>query len=80
MNMSLHYAGKPPKSLARVAHYMNLAQRRLIINVLIFSQFGYCPLVCIFHSRNLNNSINYIHERALRIVFKEITNQPFSNC
>ena len=35
---------------------MNLAQRRLIMNAFIFSQFG-----------KLNNCINNIHERALRI-------------
>ena len=55
-------------ALARVAQYMNLAQRRLIMNAFIFSQFGYCPLVWMFHSRKLNNRIKNIHERALRIV------------
>ena len=50
---------------------MNLAQRRLIMNVVIFSQFGYCPLVWMFHSRKLNNRINNIHERALRIVYRD---------
>ena len=30
-------------------------------------QFGYCPLVWTFHSRGLNNKINSLHERALRI-------------
>ena len=50
---------------------MNLAQRRLIMNAFIFSQFGYCPLVWMFHSRKLNNRINNIHEGALRIVFRD---------
>ena len=58
-------------ALVRVAHYMNLAQRRLIMNAFIFSQFGYCPLVWMFHSRKLNNRINNIHERALRIVYRD---------
>ena len=35
----------------------------------IESQFGYCPLVWMFHSRNLNNKINRIHERTLRITY-----------
>ena len=34
----------------------------------ITSQFSYCPLIWMFHSRNLNNKINRIHERALRLV------------
>ena len=33
------------------------------------SQFGYCPLVWMFHSRSLNNKINFIYERALRITY-----------
>ena len=34
----------------------------------ITSQFGYCPLVWMFHGRNLNNKIKKsIHKRALRI-------------
>ena len=41
-------------ALARLAHYMNLAQCRLNMNALIFSQFGYCPLVWMFHSRKNN--------------------------
>ena len=57
--------------LARVAHYMNAAHRRLIMNAFIFSQFGYCPLVWMFHSRKLNNRINNIHDRALRIVYRD---------
>ena len=37
----------------------------------IISQFGYCPLVWMFHGRQLNNRINRIHERALRIVYRD---------
>ena len=37
----------------------------------ISAQFGYCPLVWMMHSRILNNRINKIHERALRIVYKD---------
>ena len=33
------------------------------------SQFGYCPLVWMFHSRGVNNKINSIHERSLRITY-----------
>ena len=36
-------------ALGRAADYMNLPQRRLIMNAFIFSQFGYCPLVRVFH-------------------------------
>ena len=32
-------------------------------------QFGYCPLIWMFHSRMLNNRINKLHESSLRIVY-----------
>ena len=34
----------------------------------ILSQFNYCPLVWMFCDRTLDNTINRIHENALRIV------------
>ena len=37
------------------------------------SQFGYCPLVWMNHSRSLNNIINTLHERALRLVYNDFT-------
>ena len=58
-------------ALARIAHFMSFRQRRIIMKSFINSQFGYCPLVWMFHSRKLNNRINNIHERALRIVFND---------
>ena len=32
-------------------------------------QFGYCPLVQMSHSRDFNNKINSLHERALRTTY-----------
>ena len=58
-------------ALRRVARYMNLAQRRSIMKAFICSQFGYCPLVWMFHSRKINNRINSQHERALRVVYRD---------
>ena len=39
----------------------------------VHSQLGYRPLIWMFHNRNLNNKINRIHERALRIVYRDKT-------
>ena len=40
----------------------------------IESQFDYCPLIWIFHSRGTNNKINHLHERWLQIVYKDNIN------
>ena len=55
-------------ALARISHYTDLNKRRNLMKSFITSQFCYCPLIWMFHSRNLNNKINRIHERALRLV------------
>ena len=49
-------------ALARVSKYMNTAKLCLIKKAFINAQFGYCPLVWMFHSRTLNNRINKSHE------------------
>ena len=50
---------------------MTTDKLRILMKAFIESQFGYCPLIWMFHSRKLNNVINRIHERALRIVYKD---------
>ena len=40
------------------------------MKTVIQSQFNHCPLVWMFHNRTLNNKINKLHERVLRIVYK----------
>ena len=59
------------KSPGLPAKYMDPRQRKIIMGSFISSQFGYCPLVWMFHSRALNNRINRIHERSLRTVYQD---------
>ena len=40
----------------------------------ILTQFGYCPLIWMCHSRKVNNRINRLHERALRVVYQDNSN------
>ena len=62
-----------PKASCTVSNFMNVEQRRKIMKAFIASQFGYCPVVWMFHSRMLNNRINKIHGRSLRIVYKDFS-------
>ena len=43
----------------------------------IESQFKYCPLLWMFHSKTLDDRINKLHERALRVVYKNDGNLTF---
>ena len=55
--------------LGRVVNYMSLEKRRIVMKTFIESQFNYCPLIWMLHSRTINNKINRLHEKALRIVY-----------
>ena len=55
-------------ALARVASFMTLEKRRLVMKTFVFSQFNYYLLVWICHSRQLNHKLNRLLERVLRIV------------
>ena len=64
---------------------MSLNKRRLLLKTFVESQFSYCPLIWMFHSRSLNNIINNVHKKALRIVhsdykstFQELLNKGAS--
>ena len=46
-------------------------KKRLVLKSFIESQFSYCPLIWMFCSRTMNNKINYIHERALRLTYDD---------
>ena len=60
-------------ALARVSHFTNKDKLRVLMKAFVDSQFGYCPLIWMFLGRILNNKINKLHERALRLVYKNKT-------
>ena len=43
------------------------------MNSFIISQFSYCPLIWMTHSRGFNNEIYHINETVLRIVYKDFS-------
>ena len=57
-------ASQKLNALARVAPYMCLENRKTVIKANMISQFGYCPLIWMLHSRDLNNKINSLHQKA----------------
>ena len=58
-------------ALARISNLLSVDKLRILMKSFIESQFAYCPLIWMFHSRTLNNRINRLHERALRLVYKD---------
>ena len=58
-------------ALARISGYMDSSKKITIMKAFITSHFSYCRLVWMFHSRELNNKINRIHESSLRLVYSD---------
>ena len=59
--------------LARITPYMNIPKRKLLMNYFYTSQFNYCPLALMCHGRTMNNKINRLNKRYLRIVYSHKT-------
>ena len=58
-------------------HLVANAGKCHLLTAFITSQFSYCPLVWMFHSRTMNNRINTLHEKALRLVYTNKSNLSF---
>ena len=56
-------------ALARISKYLRKNKISILMKIFIESQFNYCPLIWMFHNRSVNNKINRLHERALRLVY-----------
>ena len=69
----LKKASKKVDVLARIPPHMSIPKRKLLMNSFFTSQFNYCPLTWMCHSRTMNNKINRLHERCLRIVHSDKT-------
>ena len=58
-------------ALSRIFIFMALTKRRFLMNSFFNSQFSYCPLIWMCHSRTVNSKISKTHERCLRIVYND---------
>ena len=64
-------AGAKVTALGRLVRIVSKEKKKILMTAFIESQFSYCPLVWMFCSRAMNNKINRIHERALRLVYQD---------
>ena len=66
-------AGQKLSALLRISPYLDQRKKVLLYKSMIKSQFNYCPLVWMFCSRQSNNLINKVHERGLRLTYRDET-------
>ena len=61
------------EALARIAPFLNKRKRKLLMNAFFKSQFSCYPLSWMFYCRTLNNKMNRLHKRCLRIIYNNNT-------
>ena len=77
VNQLCKKASKKLHTLARIAKYMDINKRRMLMKAFVSSQFSYCPLIWMFHSRKMEHRINSIHKRALKLVYQDSPDLTF---
>ena len=73
-------ASQKVSAVAKLSSLMRFEQRKRIVDFFITSHFSYYPLVWMFHSRRLNNRIDHIHERALKIIYQDYNSSFIKGC
>ena len=63
-------ASNKVNALSRVTPFMNLS-KKMLVDSFFKSQFSYCLLVWMSHSRTINNKINHLHERCLGVIYND---------
>ena len=69
INKICNIVNKKLNALHRIGSHMSLDKEKMLLRAFNESQFSYCSLIWMFHSRTLNSKINRLHEKALRIVY-----------
>ena len=64
-------ASRKLSALSRMSSFLSFDKKIILFKAFFESQFKYCLLVWIFHSREVNQRINRFHERALRLVYND---------
>ena len=58
-------------ALSRIAKYISEDKKRMLFQSFIIPQFNYFPIAWMCQGKDLNNKINNIHEKTLRIVYQD---------
>ena len=64
-------AGNKLNALSRLCKLLPFKKRKQLVISFFHSNFKYCPLVWMSHSRELNTKINSLHYRALKIIYRD---------
>ena len=66
INNIFNIVDKKLNALHRTGNHMSLDKWKMVLRAFIESQFSYCPLIWMFHSRTLNNKISRSHKKSIK--------------
>ena len=64
-------------ALLRISSHLSQGKKVFLCKSVIKSQFNYGPLVWMYCSRQSNNLIDRVHERGLKLTYRNETNKEF---
>ena len=59
------------KAFSRVVRYLEPQKASLLYNSFILTNFNYCPLIWMFCGKTINDKVNSVHKRALRVLLND---------
>ena len=77
LNFNLHIknicrsAGNQLHALIRLRMFLNLEEKKTLINTYFYSNFNYCPFVLMFSSAESLNKVESLQKRALRFFYED---------
>ena len=66
-------ANRKLTTVSRMLKFLMFKKKRVLIKAYFKSWFKYCPLLWMFQKRQVNNKINHLHERSLKIIYEDST-------
>ena len=76
LNFNEHLNDIISKANRKVTTLSSLSKKKILLNSFFKSQFSYCPLIWMFHSRIMINKINQLHACVL---YMGIKRHPLKN-
>ena len=71
LNKQIKQANSKIASIKRYQYLLSFHKKKVLLSSFVHCHFSYAPLAWMFHSRDINNKINRIQERALRILYND---------
>ena len=79
INQLCKRASKKLYALARIAKHLDINKRKMLMKAFVSSQFSYCPLIWMFHSKKMEHRNNNIRKWALKLVYQDSHDLTFQD-